>query len=325
MTSILRGQTNRFKSAGVVPVDLGVQDAIDRALFPSAGNKYYLDPINGNDANDGKSPAFAFQTLTTAYAALTANQNDVLYFLGGATADNPAATITWSKNYTHLIGVSAPLEVGQRCRIVGTAANDLAPIMTISADGCIFSNIQWFQGKDANTDGGCVDVSGSRNAFLNCFFAGMGHATPAARAGSYTLKVTGQEDLFLNCAIGLDTITRAAANTELWISTGADRLSFQHCRFFSQSDTGTHLMVLIDGLDRWVEFENCIFHNFSVNWETSLSNCISDTVATTHNVYLRGFGNQLIGITGWADTVTHIYSAAPVPNAGYGISIAPTT
>lgn len=325
MTSIVRGQTTRFKSAGSVPVDLGVQDAIDRSLFPTAGNKYYVDPANGNDANDGKSPGKAFLTVAYAKSQMTANQNDVLYFLGGATADNPAATITWDKDYTHLIGISAPLAVGQRCRIVGTAAVDLAPIMTISANGCIFANIQWYQGKDANTDGGAVDVTGSRNAFINCFFAGMGHATPAARAGSYSLKVTGQECLFDNCAIGLDTITRAAANAELWISTGADRLTFRSCRIYSQSDTQTKLMVLIDGLDRWCEFENCIFHNFSVNWATTLSNAISDTVATTHNVYLRGVGNQLVGITGWADTVTHIYGIGPVPNAGYGVSIAPTT
>lgn len=318
-------QGNPYATGGLLPTDLGVQDAIYRSMYPTAGNTFFLDEDHGSDSYDGKSSNRAFKTLTTAKAAMVANQNDTLIWFGGPTGDTPTASITWDLNYTRIIGISGPLEVGQRCRIVGDATNDLTPIMTISASGCVFENIQWFQGKDANTDGGAVDVTGSRNTFINCFFAGMGHATPAARAGAYSLKVTGQECKFFNCAIGLDTITRAAANAELWISTGAARLTFQHCRFLSQSDTNTHLMVLIDGLDRWVEFEACTFHNFSVNWATSLTNAISDTVATTHNVYLRGTENAIYGITGWADTVTHIYGIGPVPNAGYGVAIAPTT
>ena len=31
------------------------------------------------------------------------------------------------------------------------------------------------------------------------------------------------------------------------------------------------------------------------------------------------------GVTGWADTVTHLYSAAPQSNAGFGVTVSPTT
>jgi len=77
-------------------------------------------------------------------------------------------------------------------------------------------------------------------------------------------------------------------------------------------------------MDRDIVFDDCLFRNFSANWAQALDNAISDTVATTHYVILRG-QNQLVGITGWGDTVTRFYLAAPVPNAGAGVSTQPTT
>lgn len=287
---------------------------------------YIVDPVNGNDDAPGLSFEQPLKTVAAAYAKCTADQHDVVLMISGDTADNPTEAITWSKDYTHLIGLSSDLAgVGQRCRIVGTAGNDLTPVITFSGNGCIVRNVQIYNGKDADTDSGAVIVSGSRNHFKNVFFAGMAHATPAARAGSYSLKVTGAENLFEDCAIGLDTIIRAAANTELWISTGAERITFRHCRFLSYSETAGKFLVKIDDMDRWVEFEDCLFQNFWSNWGGSLTNAMSVTENATHQVILRGANNQLVGVTGWADTVTHVYVAAPQPNAGAGVSTNPTT
>lgn len=286
---------------------------------------YIVDPVNGNDSNPGVTFQRPLKSVAAAYAKCTSGEHDVVLFVSGATADNPAEALTWSKDYTHLIGMSSDLPgVGQRCRIVGTSALDLTPVVTFSGSGCIVRNIQFFNGKDANSDSGCVIVSGSRNEFTNCFFAGMAHATPAARAGSYSLKLTGEENLFDRCTIGLDTIVRAAANAELWVSTGAARNTFRRCKFQSYSETAGKFLVKIDGMDRWIEFEDCIFQNFSVNWAATLGNAFNITAATTHQVILRGL-NQLVGVDGWADTVTHVYSAAPVSNAGFGVAVNPTT
>jgi hypothetical protein len=288
-------------------------------------NVYLVDPVNGLDTNPGDRWTKPLKTVAAAYAKCTADQHDTVLFIAGDTADNPTASITWSKDYTHLVGMSSPLPgVGQRCRIVGTAALDLTPVITFSGNGCIVKNIQIFNEKDANTDSGAVIVSGGRNYFQNVFFAGMGHATPAARAGSYSLKVTGGENVFEDCAIGLDTIVRAAANCELWISTGAVRNIFKHCRFLSASETAGKFLVAVDDGDRWQEFEDCVFQNFSVNWAVSLTDAFNMTAAATHQIILRGL-NYLIGVTGWANTVTHLYSAAPQSNAGFGVTVSPTT
>jgi hypothetical protein len=288
-------------------------------------NIYVVDPVNGTAGAAGDRWSQPLSTLAAAYAKCTDAQHDVVLFVSGATADNPATSVTWSKNYTHLIGMSSDLHgMGQRCRVVGTAALDLTPVVTFSGSGCVVKNMQFYNGKDADTDSGAAIVSGSRNHFRNCFFAGMAHATPAARTGSYSLKLTGEENLFEHCAVGLDTIVRAAANAELWVSTGATRNTFRRSRFLSYSETAAKVLVLIDAMDRWIEFEDCVFQNFSVNWATSLSNAFSITATATHQVILRGL-NQLVGVTGWADTVTRVYSAAPVSNAGFGVAVNPTT
>ena len=71
---------------------------------------FFFDPVNGNNAANGKTPQTALKTLTMAFSRCTGDQNDVVVMINGDTADNPAAAINWNKDFTHLIGVSA------RCR-----------------------------------------------------------------------------------------------------------------------------------------------------------------------------------------------------------------
>lgn len=300
-------------------------------LIPPGGNVYFIDPTNGSDGNNGTSPDDAFASLAVAYAALTANQNDVLFFIGGATAATPTAAVTWAKSYTHLIGLSSNLPgMGQRCRIVNHADNDLTVLFTVSANGCIFRNLQFFDGKDSAADGANVLVSGSRNSFDNVFFAGMGStvaSSPATRAGSYSLSVSGSENCFTNCTIGLDTVIRTAANSELIVSGVRNR--FVHCDIRSYSETAGKFLVKIDnsgGDIRDTIFDDCLFFNYTSNWATGITDAFDMPAGgATHYVILRG-NCQIVGVgTGWADTVTRIYGAGPVPNAGYGISVAPTT
>ena len=188
--------------------------------------------------------ALALLTLAAAYAKCTDAQHDTILVLSGATALNPAAALDWAKSYTHLIGLSGNLPgVGQRSRIVGTAALDLAYLIDFQGSGCVVKNIQFFQGNDAASDSGAVIVSGSRNYFENCFFAGMGHATAAGRAGSYSLKLTGAENCFERCTIGLATMCRTAANTELWMTGECNRNQFRSCDIVSWCVTAGKFLV----------------------------------------------------------------------------------
>lgn len=291
---------------------------------------YVVDPINGSDSNVGTSFKSPLLTLAAAEDKCVANQNDVVFLVGGPTGNALTSSLVWDKGYTHLIGLSGDLPgVGQRCRVTGSAAVDLTYLIDFQGAGCIVKNVQFFNGGDADADAGAVIVSGGRNYFENCFFAGMGHATPAARAGAYSLKLTGDECTFKRCTIGLATIVRSAANGELWMTGECNREKFIDCEFVSWSNTAGKFLIIMDAaaVPYTTQFENCLFNNFKSNngaAGTSINNAISDAATPYHQIILRGV-NPLVGVVGYGDVVTYIFSDQPVPNAGYGVAINPTT
>ena len=290
---------------------------------------FCYDPINGSDSNSGDRWSQPVQTLAAAYALTTANRNDCVLAIGGATATSPATALAWANSYTHLVGLSADLPgCGQRVRVTGTAALDLDYIVDFQGNGCVVKNVQFFQGNDAAEDSGAVIVSGSRNHFVNCFFAGMGHATAAARAGSYSLKITGAENAFERCTIGLATMCRGAANTELWMTGECNRNQFRNCEFVSWSVTAGKLAVKLDSsaVPYTTTFWDCLFHNLNSDNGASggkPDNVFSDAATPMHLVILKDC--MMVGFDGWADTATYLYSDGAVPNAGWGIAINPTT
>lgn len=285
---------------------------------------YLVDEVSGSDSNPGKSFESPLATIVEAEDKTAGDQNDTIFMLPGDTAEAPAATIAWDKDYVHLIGLGGDLPgMGQRCRIEAGADVDISPVLTVSGQGCIFKNLKITNMKDANTDSGCVLVSGNRNYFKNVFFGGMGHATPAARAGSYSLSVSGSENYFENCVIGLDTILRAAANGELLLSGAHNH--FKNCQFQSYSETQGKFMVIVTAGDdlRYNTFEDCLFINHSANWATTLTDVFSlPAGAPTYNIVMKG-NNIMVGFTGWADNLTHMHSAAAVPSTGFGVAVNP--
>lgn len=310
----------------------GVSRLVDLAdgllgMLGITGDAYFVDPSNGSDGNTGDDPRAPMKTVLAAYNRCIDAHHDAVVMIPAASGDTLTAALTWSKNFTHLIGLSNDLPgMGQRCRILGGSTTDLTQLVTFSGYGNIIRNIQFYNGADADVDNGAVIVSGNRNHFKNCLFVGMNHATPAARAGSYSLKVTGSEDYFEDCTIGYDSITRGAGEPpELWLATGCSKATFNHCRILTRSETATASPVKIDAEPLgYVEFDNCIFVNTSTNWATSLTDCFTITSAQTHYVALRG-SCQLVGITGWADTPTRMYATMPQPHNTGGTNVAPTT
>lgn len=300
-------------------------------LALAGGSVFFVNPGLGSDTtsfSDGKSPDHSFATATDAFANTTDGHNDVVIFVAQATADNPAVTIPWSKSYTHLIGAGGgPVSTAGRARIVGTAAVDLASVATFSGSGCVVKNIQFYNGANAASAAGAVVVSGSRNKFVNCHFAGMGDTGASAIAASYSLTVTGDENEFVGCTIGLDTVLRGASNVAQLIigATGlhAARNVFDRCRFISYSETAGAFIAQIVAADRYNIFRDCVFYNFSVNHGVTITNCFNDTTeGNTHNIILQG-SNQLIGITGWSDTLTNIWTPGANGTATYGVATNP--
>jgi len=234
------------------------------------GDVYYVKPTTGSNSNDGTTPGKAFKTLTYAHSKMTANQNDICYFLAEAASDVQSVQLEWSKDHCHLIGVCAPAVVSPRCRITQlSTATGISPLLLISADGCCFSDLQIFQGVDDATSLIAVGITGNRNVFKNVHFAGIGNATQSA-SGCASLKLENNpcENYFYNCVIGLDTVVHDGDGVNLLLDTGATRAKFENCLFqmYVSAAGACHVKVAdTTGFDRWMWFKDCIFLSESTN------------------------------------------------------------
>ena len=248
--------------------------------FLTQGQHWFVRPGTGSDDHDGKTLASAFQTLPKAQAAATANQNDVVFLVaesnsaGSTTARVSTAlavALDWAKDLVHLVGLNAGGAIGQRSRIAFdsdfvTATN----LFTLSANGCLISGIHFFAGvSDANPTG-CLLVTGERNVIENCHIAGIGNAANDI-AGAYSVKLTGDENLFKDVTIGLDTIARGTnVNSGLLVDGGAARNIFDRCLFIAFLEHATnHVHVRFNdttAIDRFLLFRDCIFDYESTNF-----------------------------------------------------------
>lgn len=257
-------------------------------LGHAGGTSYYLDPTNGSDSNDGKTPAKAVKTFPVAYALLTDGANDILYYIAGTTSLTLTAQIAWAKSYTHFVGVCAPTQTGQRARIFSPATGTISPVMNITGSGCVFANLYVVQqsvNASALID---VSVSGGRNFFVNCHFTGPNNSTNAVDGGcALNFASGGSENTFIDCTIGVDTVDAATGVVcVMWPATGGvARNRFVDCDFVIHAgNAGAAFMEFpaAVGVDRYQIFRDCLFLNTSLTQLTTAFVVNSDfgTVST---------------------------------------------
>jgi hypothetical protein len=295
---------------------------------------YFVKPGSGNNQNQGRKPSDALATIAQAHTNLTADKNGVAYLLSednsasGTTSRISGSTFTWSKDGTKLVGVASGSIIGSRARIGNTAdTTDVSPLMEWSANNASMQNIHIFYGEADAGDLGCFLVSGERNYFKNCHFAGIGNATQDA-AGAYSLSVTGDENLFEDCVIGIDTIGRgSAANSELLFpaSGAATRNIFRRCIFLTYADAATHQFIIAGtgSLDRWALFQECVFINAVDAGATAMTEAIDAAASLGGGLYFQDCG--LYGATEWeaGDTGEILIVGASGTAATSGIAIEP--
>lgn len=246
------------------------------------GNVYFVNPRLGLDTNTGKSPITKpgrndgpMKTILAAYNKTTTGQNDTVVLLAAgnsssATTDYQSATLTWAKDNTHLVGLGADSMISQRSRIAQlSTATGVTSLLSVTGNACKFKNLAFYHGvADATSIGPAIIVSGDRNVFENVHIAGMG-ADLMVGAGGTSLKLTGSENIFKHCDIGLDTIARDnSAEGELWLDSGATRNIFEDCLFSAFIDHIDYEHVVFQdavAIDRYVWFKNCLFYSVSAN------------------------------------------------------------
>ena len=247
---------------GGMPVLAGVPFGI-RAKY------FFVDPAYGSDYNDGESVDSPLATLLAAYNKCTANQNDTVFYIAGSSSLTLSAALTWAKNYTHLIGICAPTFAAQRARIFQLSTlTGASPLVTVSATGCIFKNLYTFQGVNDATSLINYSVTGGRNYFENVHFAGGGHVTQAINGGASLLLNGAEENTFVNCTIGVDTVAAATGMVGLLFDGEAHRNLFKECLFtLYAGHTGAAFVEVVDGtgIDRYNIFDNCLFVNSNLD------------------------------------------------------------
>lgn len=272
------------------------------------GNYFWVDAANGSDGNTG-GPQDPFATLTQAHAACLSGNNDVVFLSGTV---HTTATLTWSKNQTHLIGLDAPSN-SDRARISSTGTTPFSPLVNVTGYGCQFRNIGTFHGGFTSPTGSQVcwnegASGGGRNYYSRCQFYGGGDATAAALAGMRSLTITASdENVFEDCTIGLDTIVRATnANASMEVIGGSARTRMLRCIFQAlvSDASDVHIKALAGAMDRYLLLEQCSLINVVDSSSTAMSaaitnaasasiilnNCISlgaTAIATTGPVYIN--------------------------------------
>lgn len=231
----------------------------------TTGRPIFVKPITGSNNNDGLTPATAIKTLTQAQTLATADAGDVVYLIAesntaASTTDYQSATLTWAKDGVHIVGINNGVRIGQRSRIsnLSTAAA-LNPLVLVSADNCLIANIEIFQGTPASgTTSVALQVTGQRNRFVNCQIAGNGDTTGVTDvAGTRSMLVSGGENIWEKCVIGLDTVIRATQTCEVEITSGA-RHTFEDCIINSYTSLSTFKALTLTAPDRFVNLIRCM-------------------------------------------------------------------
>ena len=299
----------------------------------NAGQSYFLRPSTGSDGNQGKSPNDAFKTWSAAHDALTADSGDTLYVIAednsaSGTTDYQSDTLTLSKDGVNYVGVNAGGLFGQRSRIAQlSTATGVAPLVSFTGSNCFMSGIHIFHGvNDATSKDAAISVTGERNHFYRCHFAGIGHATmDVAANSSLALGLGGDENLFEDCVIGLDTIGRGtAANSEIKFvaSAYAKRNVFKNCIIPTWADANTHQFILTGAgsMYTFALFENCSFINSS---GTTMTEAFDVSATQAGNILLKDC--MLVGCTEWeAGDAGNVFCLGAVGDADItGIAIEP--
>jgi hypothetical protein len=303
----------------IVPEDLAGMIGL-----PYVGKVIYVDPTNGSDSSGGSSQADAFLTVAAAYAAATSGNHDVIIIApsGGTGRTSESTAITWAKRFTHLIGNAAPTVQDARAGISFAVGGSL----TISENGCIFKNLTLASTEDINVP---VTVSGDYNSFIGVDFKGAMNATAGDDAASRVLVLDGaQENSFVGCTFGSDTFMRSTTNATLEFANAASRNVFTDARFIMAADNVGPNHVLFTGtsaIDRWVEFNNCLWYSFWTNDADKVTHAL-DLAAQAATGHVLMTGRQLlVGFDDWeaADSGRMYFEPASATANAIGIGINP--
>lgn len=226
--------------------------------------------------NKNINPELIHTDTWAAYRHTTTYRNDVIMVAPDShtwVGDNgvAGAALTWAKSCTHMIGM-APFSKGGGMRSrFGHSGYTMANFVTISGHSNLWANLYFMHGSSTGgaSDVTTLTVSGARNVFKGCHFAGPNDQTQASSANYKQLVLSGTQNYFKDCSFGgFNAIHRDAANCILNLpASGGQGNVFEDCIFWSRTaDTDPYFINMsgstTGGCWRAI-FLNCQFINMT--------------------------------------------------------------
>lgn len=250
---------------------------------PTQGKTFFVRPYDGADGNCGlgTSSHKALKSLSRAHTLATADRNDTIYLLSqsntaASTTDFLSSGLTISKDGIRIIGVNSGSRFSQRSRIAPlSTATAFSPMVTISCCNGHFENLQFINERDSATQAINVHITGDRNTFVNCHFAGTVYDSQDV-ATACDVKFEGaKENVFIDCTFGIDTTKRGTAQVYGMLfaagTTENTRNYFYGCHWLAWAEAAGYVFMKTEAgsLDRITYFENCKFINHPTGSHTS--------------------------------------------------------
>lgn len=291
---------------------LGYKNPQEAGIIPFnqffTGNAIFVKPYSGLDTNSGEDPTAPLKTLPAALAQADADHNDVVYMIAESntaanTSDYQEEALVWNKDGVHLVGVNAGPMIGSRSRIAQlSSVKTIEDLFTVSADNCLIANLEIFQGVALSTATSprAVVVSGQRNKIVNCQISGNGDTAGSTdTAGARSLAITGSENFFENCYIGLDTVLRATQTSEIYVGAAAARNILDRCFVESYTSLSTFKAIQATSLERFLMLRDTMLCCVQgITSAVAPTGAIGNTTPNG-NIYMMGGG-----VFGYADVTT---------------------
>jgi hypothetical protein len=202
----------------------------------------------------------------------------------------------------------------------------------LSGANNIFSNIEiWNGGSIAGAIGG-MKVTGLRNFLYNCHITGGAGCTPTANERSLELGIGAQDNNFVNCVFGTDTVDRGNnANCEILLAGDltTERNEFINCKTIAQAEGGTAHGAIKSAsaiaLGRHMIFRDCDFMCYKSNLGSDQASVFIGTGLNTAKLFIVG-QSFAEGYAAWDANAANncVFATQPAAAASAGGGI-PTT
>lgn len=186
----------------------------------------------------------------TVSSAGTASTNNAATFTVTVVS---ALTLTFTETFT-----------AQTAAEAGTVilTSHMASMIVVSGSNNAFFNLHMYHAGAQAQDVNCLKVTGARNYFEN-IHAGVGIASAASVVTKSLWLAAAEENTFVKCTFGLDTVDRGNnATYDILLDGAVARNRFYDCETIRQSTAGTSSLAVYanaTGGGRPTLFKNCIF------------------------------------------------------------------